>query len=128
MKPPKSLKIACLLGAAMLQAVIGGAQPVTEIAGGWGHSLFLKSDGSLWAMGDNNYGDLGDGTYNETNYPELVVASNVVAIATHEYHNLFLKSDGSLWAVGYNVSGQLGDGVYSSGWPYSINETHTDCS
>ena len=27
------------------------------------HSLFLKSDGSLWGMGYNDYGQLGDGTY-----------------------------------------------------------------
>ena len=43
-----------LLSAAMLQAVTSGAQPVTKIAAGVEHSLFLKSDGSLWAMGDNH--------------------------------------------------------------------------
>ena len=37
-------------------------------------SLFLKSDGSLWAMGYNNLGQLGDGTYNSTNLPEQIVA------------------------------------------------------
>ena len=52
-----------LLCAAVLQAVTSGAQPVTKVAAGLGHSLFLKSDGSLWAMGDNRYGQLGDGTY-----------------------------------------------------------------
>jgi hypothetical protein len=37
----------CLLGAMLLQALTSGAQPVTKIAVGEYHSLFLKSDGSL---------------------------------------------------------------------------------
>ncbi len=86
---------------------------VTAIAAGATTTLFLKSDGSLWVMGQNNYGQLGDGTYNDTNRPEMTVASNVVAIAAGAYHSLFLKSDGSLWVMGGNFDGQLGDGTYN---------------
>jgi alpha-tubulin suppressor-like RCC1 family protein len=89
------------------------ATKVTAVAAGEYHSLFLKSDGSLWAMGANNFGQLGDGTYNQTNRPEQIVASGVTAIAAGYYHSLFLQSDGSLWAMGYNTSGQLGDGTYN---------------
>jgi hypothetical protein len=39
------------------------------------HSLFLKSDGSLWAMGNGGYGQLGDGTYDSTNLPEQIVVN-----------------------------------------------------
>jgi alpha-tubulin suppressor-like RCC1 family protein len=94
-------------------------QPVTGIAAGSGHSLFLKSGGSLWAMGGDSHGQLGDGNSGvnydiyETNVPEQIVASNVVAIAGGGLHSLFLRSDGSLWAVGYNVVGELGDGTYN---------------
>jgi alpha-tubulin suppressor-like RCC1 family protein len=87
------------------------ASNVVAIAGGAYHSLFLKSDGSLWAMGFNQFGQLGDGTDNDTNLPEQVVASNVTAIAAGNYHSLFLKNDGSLWAMGDNRFGQLGDGT-----------------
>jgi alpha-tubulin suppressor-like RCC1 family protein len=91
------------------------ASGVTAIAAGVLHSLFLKSDGSLWAMGDQTYGQLGDGgAHTFTNRPEQIVASGVTAIAAGEYHSLFLKSDGSLWAMGYDQYGQLGDG-FSSG-------------
>jgi alpha-tubulin suppressor-like RCC1 family protein len=37
---------------------------VTNISAGELHSLFLESDGSLWAMGRNLEGELGDGTSN----------------------------------------------------------------
>lgn len=79
------------------------------------HTLLLKSDGSLWAFGGNGFGELGDGTTGSgTNAPELIVSSNVTAIAVGEYHSLFLKSDGSLWAMGDNSNGQLGDGTTTS--------------
>ena len=86
---------------------------VTAIAAGNGHSLFLKSDGSLWGMGDNHDGQLGVGTYYNTNQPQLIVSSNVTVIAAGDLHSLFVKSDGSLWAMGYNNFGQLGDGTYN---------------
>ncbi len=82
---------------------------VTAIAAGYRHSLFLKNDGSLWAMGNNAYGQLGNGTYNNTNQPVQIVASNVTAIAAGDQHSLFLMSNGSLWAMGNNHAGQLGD-------------------
>src|SRR5665213_2305530 len=119
MKAEQSLKIAFVLCAAMLQTVISGAQPVTQIAAGRWHSLFLKSDGSLWAMGYNLFGQLGDGTTNIIiNQPEQIVASNVTAIAAGDEHSLFLKSDGSLWAMGDNTDGELGDGTYVTYNPY----------
>ena len=54
---------------------------VVAIAAGGEHSLFLKSDGSLWGMGWNFYGQLGIGNFISTNVPVLVLASNVVSIA-----------------------------------------------
>jgi len=113
MKTAQTLKITCLLCVMALQAVTSGGQTVTNIVAGGNHSLFLKSDGSLWAMGDNADGELGDGTYNPTNLPEQIVASNVKAIAAGNNFSLFIKSNGSLWAMGANVEGQLGDGTYN---------------
>jgi alpha-tubulin suppressor-like RCC1 family protein/formylglycine-generating enzyme required for sulfatase activity len=103
----------CLLVAVLLQALTGGAQPVTKVATGFDFSLFLKSDGSLWAMGFNGEGQLGDGTDNSTNLPEQIVARNVTAIAAGEDHSMLLKSDGSLWVMGANNYGELGDGTYN---------------
>jgi hypothetical protein len=115
MKARRNLIQSWLLCAAMMQVLTAFAQPVTQIAGGQTHSLFLKSDGSLWATGDNMRGELGDDTFNNTNRPEQIVASNVTAIATGQDNSLFLKSDGSLWAMGQEHYGQLGDGTFNSG-------------
>ena len=103
----------CLLCTILLHAITGRAQAVTSITAGKFHSLFLKSDGSLWAMGDNEYGQLGDGTYSQTNRPEQIVPTNVTAVASGLWHTLFLKNDGSLWAMGYNYFAELGDGTYN---------------
>jgi len=98
-----------------LQALTSQAAPtVTNIATGClaEHSLFLKSNGSLWAMGKNYYGALGDGTYGAgTNRSEQIVTGGVTAIAVGGNHTLFLKSAGSLWATGDNRYDQLGDGT-----------------
>jgi len=107
-----------LLGAILLHAPTGDAQPVTQISGGNAHSLFLKGDGSTWAMGYNGYGQLGDGINDTsfrsgTNRPERIVSTNIVAIAAGGEHTLILKDDGSLWAAGRNNSGELGDGSYN---------------
>jgi alpha-tubulin suppressor-like RCC1 family protein len=51
------------------------ASNVTAIVSGDLNCLFLKNDGSLWGMGYNYYGHLGDGTYNNTNRPEQIVAA-----------------------------------------------------
>jgi alpha-tubulin suppressor-like RCC1 family protein len=95
---------------------------VTAIAAGGDHSLFLKSDGSLWVMGSSYNGQLGNGTFNSTNRPEQIVASDVVAIAAGGDHSLFLKTDGSLWGMGRNDSGQLGDGAYPTSFPFGTNQ------
>jgi hypothetical protein len=43
------------------------------IAAGGNHSLFLTSNGSLWAMGDNGNGQLGDSTFVNANFPMEIV-------------------------------------------------------
>ena len=61
------------------------------------HSVFIKADGSLLAMGSNEYGQLGEvpGVPNYEPYPGPIAnVSNVVQITAGFNYTLFLKSDG----------------------------------
>jgi len=91
--------------------IVSSDVDVIAVAAGGRHSLFIKSDGSLWGMGCGLYGELGMGTWDSTNKPEQVVANGVIAVAAGWNHSLFLKSDGSLWGMGANGAGELGDGT-----------------
>ena len=83
---------------------------VVTVAAGYGHSLAIKKDGSLWAWGWNRSGQIGDGTTIDKITP-VKIMDNVISVAAGESHSLALKADGSLWAWGDNLYGQLGDGT-----------------
>ena len=85
---------------------------VIEIAGGGGHTIALKSDGTVWTWGNNGDGQLGDGGTTGSSIPDQVNdLSGVSAIASGADHSMALKSDGTVWAWGRNQFGQLGDGT-----------------
>ncbi|MDA8989810.1 cadherin domain-containing protein, partial [Opitutales bacterium] len=86
---------------------------VIQASAGWHHSMFVKTDGSLWAIGANWQGRLGDGTETQRSRPVQVIDStgNVSYVSAGVSHTLFIKTDGSLWGMGDNSQGQLGDGT-----------------
>ncbi|WP_198360488.1 Ig-like domain-containing protein [Thermincola potens] len=84
---------------------------------GTGYSLALKPDGTVWAWGINDQGQLGNGgqDLNPHKNPEQVPGlTGVTALAPGGYHVVALKNDGTVWTWGKNDSGQLGDGTYTS--------------
>jgi alpha-tubulin suppressor-like RCC1 family protein len=81
---------------------------VVSVAGGDQHSLAVRSDGTVWAWGNNGWGQLGNGTYTRSLTPTQVSGlTNVTAIAAGSLHNLALKADGTVWAWGFNYFGQV---------------------
>ncbi|MDM1555989.1 T9SS type A sorting domain-containing protein [Chryseobacterium indologenes] len=92
------------------------------------HSLGLKTDGTLWAWGNNADRQLGDGTSVNRNSPlQIGEENNWMQISGGNYHSVALKTDGTLWSWGLNNSGQLGNGGGSAGIPTQIG-TATDWS
>jgi alpha-tubulin suppressor-like RCC1 family protein len=85
------------------------AQSTLRIEAGENYSLFVKTDGTLWGMGANETGQLGDGTTVDRPTP-IQIATGVVQVAAGFRHSLFVKRDGTLWGMGANFTGQLGDG------------------
>ena len=83
---------------------------ISKIASGGHSTFFIRADGTLWAMGYNNVGQLGDGTTTTRSGP-IQIATGVDEVATSGEQTLFVKTDGTLWAMGYNNYGQLGDGT-----------------
>ncbi len=84
----------------------------TAVAAGDGHTVAVRSDGTLWAWGRNNAGQLGDGTFTIRTVPtQIGSATTWIAVAAGGDHTLALRSDGTLWAWGDNNFGQVGDGT-----------------
>jgi hypothetical protein len=82
------------------------------VSSGSGHTLALKTDGSLWAWGNNNAGQLGDGTTTNRNKPvKIGISTDWKQVSCGTFHTLAVKTDGSLWAWGSNINGALGDGT-----------------
>jgi alpha-tubulin suppressor-like RCC1 family protein len=98
---------------------------VVQVAAGNGHSLALRSDGTVSAWGDNRRGQLGDGTLTSHSTPERVTGLPVYiagisasgrftarlgdGISATGGFATVLGTDGTVWAWGDDSAGQLGN-------------------
>jgi len=63
----------------------------------------IKTDGSLWAWGQNQNGELGLGDTTDRSAPTQVgTDTDWVIIAASHSHSVAIKADGSLWVWGYH--------------------------
>jgi hypothetical protein len=91
-----------------VQAV--GISGIRAIAAGFYHATALSSDGYVYGVGYNKYGQIGDGTKTKrSTYVKAIGISNAIAVACGGGHTLALRSDGLVFAAGRNQEGQLGD-------------------
>ncbi|WP_369147528.1 hypothetical protein [Streptomyces sp. R44] len=95
-----------------------------QVAGGGGHNVALREDGTVVAWGSNGSGQLGDGSRNDRDTPVQVCAvgepapcasflKGVAAVAAGDNHSLALLADGTV--VSWGAGGLLGDGTLTDG-------------
>lgn len=86
---------------------------IANIVCGKNHSVILTNDGKIFASGSNFYGQLGNGSNNNTNSFIRINTDffngTPIQIASGAYHTLILTSTYKIYGCGLNVYGQLGN-------------------
>jgi len=95
----------------------------TVAVGGY-HNLALKTDGSLWGWGLNEYGQLGDSVLYERSTPFKLGEDTAFWVSSTKWVDVSVSStashairyDGTLWGWGWNFYGQIGNNADSTEW------------
>jgi alpha-tubulin suppressor-like RCC1 family protein len=96
------------------------------VSAGNGHGMALKTDGTLWAWGRNDCGQLGNGTisvYPNPSPVQIGTDTDWAFISAGHWHSTAIKTNGTLWTWGYNHDGQLGNGTIDGGIATTIVPT-----
>jgi murein DD-endopeptidase MepM/ murein hydrolase activator NlpD len=97
---------------------VDGLSDVVSVVAGYDHVLALKNDGTVWAWGRNDAGQLGIGTFGD-NYetPVQVLGEkgegylgDVKQIAAGDGYSMALREDNTVWVWGNNSDGLRGVG------------------
>jgi len=89
---------------------VGTASNWRSVSTGERHTVAIRTDGTLWAWGNNQYGQLGNGTTIPHNSPmQIGSATNWRSVSAGPRHTMAIREDGTLWGWGHNQHRQLGD-------------------
>src|SRR5205823_9487709 len=88
----------------------------TAVTGGGFHTCALLQDGTVRCWGQNDYGQLGNGTVSSAQVPnptpvEVIGITTATAVTAGGYHACALLQNGTVRCWGQNDYGQLGDGA-----------------
>jgi alpha-tubulin suppressor-like RCC1 family protein len=78
---------------------------VADIEAGMHFSIALKNDGTVWAWGRNDYGQLGNDEVTDTSTPIMVPGlASIKSIAAGAHHVIAVDSDGAFWMWGWDFA------------------------
>ena len=69
-------------------------EEIYQIVCGDHHFMILKLNGDLLVCGSNDYGQLGTGSRDDINIPQLLMKGEIIKVACGMYHSMILKSNG----------------------------------
>jgi alpha-tubulin suppressor-like RCC1 family protein len=101
-------------GSTFVPAKIPSLSGVVSLSSGGGFEMAILSNGSLWAWGINNAGQIGNNSPGTNALSPVQVLTQVTSIAAGAGHSLAIRSDGTLWSWGLNDMGQLGTGTFGT--------------
>jgi alpha-tubulin suppressor-like RCC1 family protein len=92
--------------------VSGGGTTWSQLSCSTNHIAAIKTDGTLWTSGANNFGQLGDGTTtNRSSFATVAGGGTTWSQVSAGPALAAIKTDGTLWTCGYNNYGELGNGT-----------------
>jgi alpha-tubulin suppressor-like RCC1 family protein len=85
------------------------------VAAGFYYSYFLLENGTVFSVGQNNFGQLGVGDIVDRSTVQAIQSLFGITIVSvtsryHANHGLFISNTSQVYATGYNARGQLGIG------------------
>jgi len=86
---------------------------IISVSTGYRHTCAVTTSGGVKCWGDNDFGQLGDGTYSDSYVPVDVVdlTSGIISVSTGYWHTCAVTTSGGVKCWGSNYYGELGDGT-----------------
>ena len=114
-----------------IQTGLGAVPPLTSVVQLGGRPYFtlaVKADGTVWAWGMNQYGQMGNGTVNPLSGPQVAVPVQVsnsgaggainhpLQVTCGYQFGAALATNGTVWTWGSGSHGELGNGTTGSSY------------